>query len=132
MANETIIVIVEDDAFLRRLYELKFTEQKFAVKVAEDGETGLALIRSLKPAVVLLDIELPKLDGFSVLKELKASAETKDIPVLMLTNSSTQESIDKARALGAADYIIKAHFLPSEVVAKAVSCIKGYIIKAGE
>ena len=124
MSNEPTIVIVEDDAFLRRLYELKFSEQKFIVKVAEDGEAGLALIRSLKPAVVLLDIELPKLDGFSVLKELKAGPETKDIPVLMLTNSSTQEAIDKARALGAVDYIIKAHFLPSEVVAKAQACLQ--------
>ena len=118
------IVIVEDDAFLRRLYELKFTEQSFQVKVAADGVAGLELIRTVKPAVVLLDIELPKLDGFAVLKELKASAATSKIPVLMLTNSSTQEAIDKARSLGAADYIIKAHFLPSEVVAKALACIK--------
>src|SRR3989344_9421259 len=117
------IVIVEDDAFLRRLYELKFTEQSFQVKVAADGVAGLELIRTVKPAVALLDIELPKLDGFAVLKELKASAATSKIPVLMVTNSSTQEAIDKARSLGAADYIIKAHFLPSEVVAKALACI---------
>jgi len=124
MSDDKLIIIVEDDAFLRRLYELKFSEQKFSVKVAEDGQAGLDLIKESKPAVVLLDIELPKLDGFSVLEQLKASDETKDIPVLMLTNSSTQEAIDRARSLGAADYIIKAHFLPSEVVAKAVACLK--------
>ncbi|MDP3986313.1 MAG: response regulator [Candidatus Veblenbacteria bacterium] len=125
MPDPQTIVIVEDDAFLRRLYELKFTEQGFRVEVAEDGEAGLALIRSAKPAVVLLDIELPKLDGFGVLRELKADEATRAIPVLMLTNSSTQEAIDQARSLGAADYIIKAHFLPSEVVAKALACLKG-------
>lgn len=124
MSDNQTIVIVEDDAFLRRLYELKFTEQKFNVKVAEDGVAGLELIKELKPAVVLLDIELPKLDGFSVLQEIKSNEETKDIPILMLTNSSTQEAIDRARSLGAADYIIKAHFLPSEVVAKTVACLK--------
>ncbi|MDZ4221618.1 MAG: response regulator, partial [Patescibacteria group bacterium] len=106
MPDPQTIVIVEDDAFLRRLYELKFTEQGFRVEVAEDGEAGLALIRSAKPAVVLLDIELPKLDGFGVLRELKADEATRAIPVLMLTNSSTQEAIDQARSLGAADYII--------------------------
>ena len=124
MPEERTIVIVEDDAFLRRLYELKFAEQNFLVKVAADGEAGLELIRSVKPAVVLLDIEIPKLDGLAVLKELKANEVTSDIPVLMLTNSSTQEAINKAHSLGAVDYIIKAHFLPSEVVAKALACIK--------
>ena len=124
MSTEKTIVIVEDDVFLRRLYELKFTEAKFKVKVAEDGQAGLALIQSEKPAVVLLDIELPKMDGFAVLQVVKGSVETKNIPIIMLTNSSTQEAIDKARELGAADYTIKAHFLPSEVVTKAVACIK--------
>ncbi len=118
------IVIVEDDVFLRRLYELKFKEQKFDVKVAEDGQAGLELIRATKPSVVLLDIELPKLDGFAVLQALKQDEATRQIPVLMLTNSSTQASIDQARSLGAADYIIKAHFLPSEVVAKVWACLK--------
>lgn len=124
MVNEPTVVIVEDDAFLRRLYELKFTEQKFKVKVAADGQTGLELIREIKPNVVLLDIELPKLDGLTVLQALKSDPLTASIPVLMLTNTSTQESVDQARALGAADYIIKAHFLPSEVVSKAVACIQ--------
>lgn len=124
MSEQYSIVIVEDDAFLRRLYELKFTEKNFQVKVAEDGEAGLELIKTQMPSVVLLDIELPKLDGFSVLRELKANDVTKAIPVLMLTNSSTQEAIDKARSLGAVDYIIKAHFLPSEVVAKVESCLQ--------
>lgn len=123
MAELYSIVIVEDDAFLRRLYELKFTEQNFQVKVAPDGEAGLELIKTSKPSVVLLDIELPKLDGFAVLREMKNNEDTKNIPVLMLTNSSTQEAIDRARSLGAVDYIIKAHFLPSEVVAKVLACL---------
>lgn len=123
MTNDLSIVIVEDDAFLRRLYELKFTEAKFVVKTAADGEAGLELIKQVNPTVVLLDIELPKMDGFSVLKALKSDASMANIPVLMLTNSSTQEAIDKSRELGAVDYIIKAHFLPSEVVAKALAHI---------
>ena len=124
MTNERIIVIIEDDGFLQRLYELKFVEQGFTVKAAVDGEKGLALVKEAKPLAVLLDLDIPKLSGLEVLNLIKSNEELKHIPVIILTNSSTQESVDKARSLGAADYLIKAHFLPSEVVAKVTACLK--------
>ena len=112
---------MEDDGFLRHLYELKFVEAGFTVVQAEDGEQALEVIRERKPAAVLLDVELPKLSGIEVLRRLKADKATQAIPVVMLTNSSSVESIQGARAAGAADYLIKAHFLPSEVVTKVIS-----------
>ncbi len=112
------IVIVEDDVFLQKLYRSKFESAGFAVAVAGDGEAGLKVIREQLPHVVLLDVDLPKLDGFSVLRQIRAEAATAATPVIMLTNSSRAEAIDLARELQASDYLIKAHFLPSEVLAK--------------
>lgn len=124
MSNGQIIVLVEDDEFLRRLYQTKLTQEGFEVKVAEDGEKAVSLVQETIPAVVLLDVGLPKKDGFMVLAELKANSSTRSIPVVMLTNSHTQADVTRAQELGAAGYLIKAHFLPSEVVAKVKSLIK--------
>ena len=118
MANTYTIVLVEDDSFLQHLYETKFVNEGFTVRCAADGLKGLALIRELKPNIALLDVDLPKLDGLGVLQALRAEDDFKQLPVIMLTNSSNQQSIDLARSLGVVEYLIKAHFLPSEVVAK--------------
>ncbi len=124
MGNGQTIVLVEDDEFLQRLYQTKLTQEGFEVKVAEDGEKAVSLVQETMPAVVLLDVGLPKKDGFTVLAELKANSSTRSIPVVMLTNSHTQADVNRAQELGAAGYLIKAHFLPSEVVAKVKSLIK--------
>lgn len=124
MASAPIIVLVEDDEFLRRLYQAKLSQEGFEVKAAEDGEKAVGLVRETLPAAVLLDVGLPKKDGFTVLAELKADPATRSIPVVMLTNSHTQADVTRAHDLGAAGYLIKAHFLPSEVVAKVKSLIK--------
>lgn len=118
MTNAYTIVLVEDDSFLQRLYETKFVNEGFTVRCASDGAKGLALIREVKPDLALLDVDLPKLDGFGVLQALRAEAGTRQLPVVMLTNSSNPQRIDLARSLGVTEYLIKAHFLPSEVVAK--------------
>jgi len=124
MSTNKIIVLVEDDEFLRRLYQTKLTNEGFTVKVAEDGERAVSLIKDAMPAVVLLDIGLPKKDGWAILAELKAEVLTQKIPVIMLTNSHIQADVARAHELGAAAYLIKAHFLPSEVVAKVKSLIE--------
>jgi CheY-like chemotaxis protein len=74
---------------------------------------------------VLLDLALPKRDGFNVLAELKRRPETKGIPVIVLTNLSQKEQIDRCFSLGAKDVLIKAHFVPSEVVAKVRTVLGG-------
>ena len=112
------ILLVEDDEFLAELYATKLTLEGFKVFLAIDGIKGLKIIREKKPSLVLLDILLPKLDGFGVLKEMKNDKEVKDIPVILLTNLSQRNEVKKGLDLGATDYLIKAHFMPSEVVAK--------------
>ena len=112
------VLIVEDDPFLSEMYATKLAESGFKVELAEDGEKALEKIAEVKPDLVLLDIVLPKMDGFVVLKKMKKDAALKDTKVIVLTNLGQKEEVQKGMDLGAEDYIIKAHFTPSEVVAK--------------
>lgn len=112
------ILLIEDDAFLSGMYETKLTLENFEVVTAEDGEKGVKTAKEVLPELILLDIILPKMDGFTVLKLLKENEETKKIPVILLTNLGQKEDVEKGIALGAKDYLVKAHFMPSEVVNK--------------
>ena len=112
------ILLIEDDPFLSSMYSTKFEMENFEVAAAEDGAKGLSLASSHKPDIILLDILMPKMNGFEVLEKLKTDKEMKDIPVILLTNLNQRDDIEKGMALGAVDYLIKAHFMPSEVVDK--------------
>jgi len=112
------VLLVEDDTFLSNIYKTKFVMEGFDVIVAEDGEVGLSLAKTKRPDIILLDILLPKKDGFTVLKELKEDKALKDIPVILLTNLGQKDDVNKGLELGAVDYLIKAHFKPSETVDK--------------
>jgi DNA-binding response OmpR family regulator len=112
------ILLVEDDTFLLEMYSTKFNLEGFDVVAAADGEEGLKLAKKEKPDIVLLDVLMPKIDGFTVLKKLKKDSQTKAIPVVLLTNLGQKNDIDKGLKDGAEGYLIKAHFIPSEVVSK--------------
>ncbi|PIR04187.1 MAG: response regulator [Candidatus Magasanikbacteria bacterium CG11_big_fil_rev_8_21_14_0_20_39_34] len=112
------VLIIEDDSFLANIYKTKFEMEGFKVSVSDNGESGLADIKKKKPDIVLLDILLPKMDGFTVLEHAKADKEVADIPVILLTNLGQKDDVDKGLDLGAEDYLIKAHFKPSETVEK--------------
>lgn len=112
------ILLVEDDQFLVSMYATKFELEKFQVITAEDGEKGLNLAKQEKPDIILLDIMLPVMNGFDVLKALKNNPETAKIPVILLTNLSQKSEIEQGLNMGAQDYLIKAHFMPSEVLDK--------------
>jgi len=117
--NKTLnILIVEDDVFLADLYKTKFALEGFKVNAAYDGEKGLEMALKNLPDIILLDLVLPKMGGFEVLAELKKNNKAKDIPVILLTNLSQKSDVEKGLKLGADDYLIKAHFMPSEVVEK--------------
>ncbi len=104
------IVLVEDDKFFRQFYASKFKEQKVEVYEAADGEEGIAKIKEVKPDVILLDLIMPKKDGFGVLKDLSESTELKKIPVLVFSTLGQQSDVEKAKKLGARDYINKSFF----------------------
>ncbi len=121
--KKNTILLVEDDEFLAELYATKLTLEGYKVVLATDGMKGLKLAKEKSPSLILLDILLPKLDGYQVLAQLKKDSKAKDIPVVLLTNLSQRNEVKKGLDLGAVDYLIKAHFMPSEVVAK----IKKYL-----
>lgn len=118
------ILIVEDDTFISKMYEAKLNNLGYQAKIAENGQDGLQIVKEWLPDLVLLDLILPLLDGFEVLKELKADINFKNIPIIILSNLDQKENIEKGIALGADDYIIKAQFTPSEVVEKIEKCLK--------
>lgn len=113
-----LILVVEDDKFLRDLIVQKLKKEGFAVDEAIDGEEALRRISDGKPALVLLDLILPGIDGFEVLKRMKESAATAKTPVIILSNLGQREDVDRGLKLGAADFLIKAHFTPGEIVDK--------------
>jgi len=118
MPSKKTILLIEDDEFLAELYGTKLSLESYEVALASDGEKGLKMIKEKKPSLILLDIILPKMDGFEILKAMKADKEVKNIPVILLTNLSQKDEVKKGLDLGARDYLIKAHFMPSEVVKK--------------
>ena len=113
------MLLAEDDQFLRRMYATKFEQSGIPVLLAEDGKQALALARKHKPALAMVDILMPKADGFEVLSEMKKDPQLRSIPVVLLTNLSEVEDVSRAKKLGASEYLIKPHFLPSEVIAVA-------------
>lgn len=119
MANsKKTILLVEDDEMISMMYKTKFEQADFEVLTAGNGAEGLELALSKKPDLILLDIIMPQLDGFTVLERLKMSSKTKNIPVYLLTNLGTEEDIKKGEELGAKDYLVKASLTPAEVLDK--------------
>lgn len=119
------ILIVEDDFFLLNIYSTKFEGEGYKVFIAPNGQEGLELALSKKPNIILLDILMPKLDGFGFLKEIKKNKVAANIPIILLTNLSQKKDIDKGLSMGADDYLVKAHFMPSEVVEKVETLTEG-------
>ena len=109
------ILIIEDDMPVRDLYESVLTKAGYEVKTAIDGLQG-SLAASEIPDLILLDIMLPKLDGVSLLKQLKANDDTKNISVILLTNLAQDSIMKECYDLGAEGYLIKAQHMPSEIV----------------
>lgn len=125
MANDNIhILLVEDDSFLSSIYKKKFEMEGFKITTAEDGALGLEYAKKKSPDIVLLDVLLPKMDGFTVLENLKSDSATADIPVILLTNLGQKDDVDKGLSMGAVDYLIKAHFKPAETVEKVRAALK--------
>ena len=112
------ILLTEDDSSLRQMYSDVLEAEGYTVVTAADGEQGLAMVRMEKPDLVLLDIILPKLPGFEVLKNIRADDEIKHTIVLMLSVMGEQRHIQTAMDLGADGYAVKGSSTPSEVLAK--------------
>jgi CheY-like chemotaxis protein len=115
------IMLVEDDAVLVEMYAAKFELEGHDTVIATNGEECLRLLETETPDIILLDILMPKINGFHVLKEIKKQPKLRQIPVILLTNLGEAEvdmNKELANALGVYDYMIKSHHTPDEIVAK--------------
>ena len=112
------ILFIEDESALQKAVTQVLSEEGYQVLSALDGEIGLKLARKELPDLVLLDLILPKKDGFEVLTELKQGQETKQIPVIILTNLEGGEDVERALSLGATTYLVKTNYRLEEVVEK--------------
>ncbi len=119
------IMLIEDDTFLSSMYAEKLSSENFLVVTAMDGQEALEKIKREIPDVVLLDIMIPKVNGFEVLKRIKTDAATAAIPVILLTNLSQENEVKQGLDLGASDYLVKAHFTPTEVIGKIKKVLGG-------
>ena len=109
MTTPRRILLAEDDRFLRRACETALRRRGFTVLLAVDGEEALTLARGERPDLVLLDLLMPKLSGFEVLRALRGDPTTRDVPVLILSNSSLAVDMLEAQALGVIAYLVKAN-----------------------
>ena len=104
------ILLVEDDTFFREFYSTKLKEHKMEVEVAPDGEAALEKLKTYSPDVMLLDIIMPKKDGFEVLKAMGELGLISKIPVLVFSTLGQDKDVEKARLLGAKGYVNKSFF----------------------
>ena len=110
------VLVVEDDQFLQKILLLKFAAEGFEVSGAADGEEALKRILAEAPNIVLLDLILPKMNGFDVLTEIRTNPQTRQLPVVVLSNLGQEEDIRRARNLGALDFLVKSDVSIQEIV----------------
>lgn len=124
MEEGKTLLLVDDDLTLREMYDERLKAEGFNIIQASNGEEALAKAKETKPSIILLDIMMPKINGFDVLKSLKADVELKDIPVIVLTALIQEVDRIQGKKLGAADYIVKSETMPGEVIEKIHNAMK--------
>jgi DNA-binding response OmpR family regulator len=117
------ILVVDDDASLTTLYEAALTARGFRVVVAGNGEVALSMAETEKPDLILLDIMMPSIHGLHVLDILKATPETKDAKIIMLTALGDEATKEKALETGAIDYIVKSETNMAEVLERVARAL---------
>lgn len=118
-ASQKKILLVEDDVFIGDIFETKLDASGFYVVKADNGKKAIKkLEEGLEPNLILLDLRMPELDGFGVLEKINANDNWKKFPVVVLTNFSGEDDVEKCMSLGAKDYLVKSFFTPAEVLEK--------------
>ena len=122
---QTVVLIVEDDKFLRTILSEKLKKEGIFVVSAENGQEALIKLKGEpRPHAVLLDLLLPIIDGFEVLRQMKNDQDLRRIPVVVLSNLGQEEDIRRAKDLGAKDYMVKAYFTPGEIIEKIRAIVR--------
>jgi len=118
------ILVVEDDTYLANAYRVKLGKAGFEVKNAFDGDEALSLLQTFIPDLILLDIVMPKKDGFATLQEIKSNEKWKNIPIILVSNLGQKEDREKGMKLGASEFFIKTDFTLNDLIQKIDSMIK--------
>ena len=118
------ILLVEDDPFLIDIYTTKLKESGFSVGIAEDGDDCLRKVKESPPDILLLDIVLPRVNGWEILRKIKQDEKLKQIEVIILSNLGEKDEVEKGMKMGAARYLVKAHYTPTEVIKEIKKIIK--------
>ncbi len=118
------ILFIEDEMRLQEALTAKFKKEGYEVMSALDGEAGLKMIKEQKPDLILLDLILPKKDGFKILDEIKAKPELKSIPVIVLTNLESGKDVEKCLAYGVHSYLAKVNYSLDEIAQKVGEVLK--------
>jgi DNA-binding response OmpR family regulator len=114
----TKIAIIEDDQVISQMYRMKFEADGFEVQLADNGKQGVAMVKSFLPDIILLDLQMPNMNGEEALTQIRGADWGKQIPVIILTNLGEEEAPKSLRSLGIVSYIVKADLTPRQVVAK--------------
>ena len=114
-SDEVNVLFIEDDPTVAQMYKLKLELDGYQVNMAKDGEEGLRLAQELKPDIIFLDIRLPQLDGLGVLEALRKDPRTRAVPVVILSNYSERELVERGLKLGALEYLIKSQTTPANL-----------------
>ena len=117
------VLLIEDEKEVAELYKLKLTLDGYEVITAENGQEGLEKAFKENPELIFLDIKMPDMDGFEVLKKLRESPKTKELPVVILSNFDEQDLIEKGLTLGANEFLIKSQFTPEDISGKVKSWV---------
>ena len=112
----TKIAIIEDDQVISQMYRMKFEADGFDVQLANNGKQGVALVEEFLPDLILLDLQMPEMNGVEALEIIRKNIWGKNIPVIILTNMGEEESPKAIRSLGIHSYIVKADLTPRQVV----------------
>ncbi len=121
---EKYVIVVEDDDTLCAALRQKLSKEKFSFFIAHDGESGIEKMQEKKPDLILLDILLPGMDGYEVLKKLKSDPNLADIPVIVFSNFGQKNDIENAKQLGAVDYFVKATSDLDDIISKVKNVLQ--------
>lgn len=124
MENRKKILVAEDAIFFARTYETKLHNEGYSIIKAVDGEETVTLAKSEHPDLIILDLIMPKKSGFEALTEIKADPETKDIPIIILSNLDKEEAVQQGLIKGASDYLVKTNTTIDEVMEKIATYLK--------
>ena len=119
----TKIAIIEDDSVISQMYRMKFEADGFEVQIANNGKDGVSLVQTFVPDMVLLDMQMPIMNGDEALKNIRKEEWGKTVPVMILTNLGEEEAPNDIRSLGIESYIVKADLTPRQVVERVKSTL---------